>query len=217
MKLLTIIIAFLGVTLISWGEKPIDSFVEPEVVTIDRSGDKKSEAFLSEDLLKAFEERRLDKGIGNGRTMIRITVLRSFDAPVVFKWYPAPPGQESELEVKRLKVAVGRDGERIYQGIDFHQRLKLRASQELLLKGIYQHSSLQDLPQKDWVMGGLDGSKWIYEAAAGDRSILVARWSPIHPTLEETEVDRQRLSKELQLTTFSLMLWALSGIDERPY
>jgi hypothetical protein len=212
-----VIIAFLGVTLLSGAEKSSDPFAQPVVVSIDRSGDKKSEEFLSEDLLKAFEERRLDKGTGKGREVIRITVLRSFDAPVVFKWFPAPPGQESELEVKRLKVAVGKDGERSYQGIDFHQRLKLRASQELLFKEIYQHSPLQDLPQKDWVMEGLDGSEWIYEAAAGDGSILIARRNPVTPILEGTEVDRQRLSKELQLTTFSLMLWTLSGIDERPY
>ena len=210
-------ILLLGLMGISLAQDSVDPFAEPAVVPIDRSADKKSDKFLSDDLLNAFEERRLDDGVGKGREVIRITVIRSFHAPVMFKWFPAPPGQESELEVKRLKVAIGADGERSYQGIDFHQRLKLRPSQEGLLKEIYQHSPLQDLPQVDWTGKGLDGSDWIYEAAAGEGSVLIARWSPIDPVLEGQKIDRKRLSKELQLTTFSLMLWTLSGIDERPY
>jgi len=208
-------IAFLGLVVFSRAEQSSDPFAEPVVVPIERSGDNKSDKFLSDELLKAFEEQRLDDGAKV--RVVRITVLRSFDAPLMFTWFPAPSGQESELEVKRLKVVRGQDGKRTFDGIDFHQRLKLRPSQELLLKEIYQHSPVEDLPQADWSGGGLDGSNWIYEAAAGDESILIARWSPINPGVEGTEIDRQRLSKELQLTTFSLMLWTLSGIDEKPY
>lgn len=197
-------------------EEGSDPFAAPAVAPIDRSGDKRSDKFLSDELLKAFEERRLDDG-AKDREVIRITVLRSFDAPLMFKWFPAPPGQESELEVKRLKVVRREDGSRTFDGMDFQKRLKLRASQELLLKEIYRHSPLQDLPQADWAGDGLDGSDWIYEASAEDRSTLIARWSPINPVLKGTGIDRQRLSKELQLTTFSLMLWVLSGIDDRPY
>lgn len=211
------IVVFSGLAAFSRAAEHSDPFAEPVVVPIDRSGDKRSDKFLSDQLLKAFEESRLDNGVGKGREVIRITVLRSFDAPVMFKWFPAPLGQVSELEVKRLKVVVGADGARSYQGMDFHQRLKLRPTQEGLLKEIYEHSPLQELPQTDWTAEGLDGSDWIYEAAAEKGSIRIARWSPINPVVEGTKIDPKRLSKELQLTTFALMLWTLSGIDERPY
>ena len=154
---------FLGLMSISIADEPVDPFAEPVVVPIDRKADKKSVNFLSDDLIKAFEEQRLDDGVGKGREVIRITVLRSFHAPVMFKWFPAPPGQESELEVKRLKVAIGSDGERSYQGIDFHQRFKLRPSQEGLLKEIYDML---------WQNGTDDFKDILYTLAGGVAAVI---------------------------------------------
>ena len=194
-----------------------DPFAAPEPKLIDRSSDKKSDKFLSDKLLEALDERRLDEGMGTGSAVIRITILRSFHAPLVLKWFPAEPNKESWLHVKRLKWEVNDKGERNYLGLDLNKKIKLRPSQEKLLKTIYAHSSLQELPQAYWTPEALDGSQWIYEAAAKDGSILIARRNPINPTLNGTKIQTQRLLHELQLTTFALMLWTLSEIDEEPY
>ena len=213
----------LGLTLLASADDTSDDtsddpFAVPEPKPVDRSADKKSDGFLSDELLKALDERRLDKGTGKGDGVIRITVLRSFHAPLVFKWFLSSElGRPSMLHVKRLKYVVNDKGERTYKGLDLHQKLKLRPSQEELLKTIYAHAPLQELPQAYWTHASLDGSQWIYEAAAKSGSILIARRNPINPLLEGTKIDPKRLSHELRLTAFAMMLWTLSGIDERPY
>jgi len=210
-----LLLAAYGIAGIAQGSPDPFTPIEPEAV--DRSSDKKSDTFISTEILKAFGERRLDEGTGKGSPVIRITILRSFHAPLMFIWYPADPGHESHLHVKRLKFVVNDKGERIYKGLDMNQNLKLRPSQEGFLKTLYGLSPLQDLPQTDWTHESLDGSQWIYEAAAEDGSILIARCNPVDPLLKCAQVKHQRLLRESQLTQFALMLWGLSGIDERPY
>ena len=156
------------------------------------------------------------KGTGKKRSVIRITIMRSFHAPLLLKWYPAYDEHKALIHIKRLKVK-STDTERIYEGLDIDKRIELKASQEKLLKAIYRHSPIQDLPQDYWSPQTLDGSMWIYEASGGDGSTLLTRRNPIDLFLEGSNIKSARLARELQLTTFSLMLWTLSDIDEEPY
>jgi hypothetical protein len=187
-----------------------DPFAEPPKAEIDT---RKSANGLTDSLLKAFEEEHLDKGTGKGRPVIRITILRSFDAPLMFKWFPGEDGEESFLIVKKLQ----KHGEDDFHGLETNKRMKLSSSQEKHLQAMFTHSPLQDLPQEDWQLPGLDGSEWIYEAAAGDAEIMITRVNPVDPVFEGEKIAPSRLAKELQLTSFTMMLWMLSGIDERAY
>ncbi|WP_411846756.1 hypothetical protein AAFN60_04145 [Roseibacillus persicicus] len=203
--------------LLSNAEETKDPFAYVNPAPVDRTGDQKSDRFVTDSILEAFGEERLDTGTGKGRALIRITVLRSFHAPLMFKWYPAEVGKDSFLQVKRVKLVVNDKRERIYQGLDLDQILVLRPSQERLLTSIYSNAPLQSLPQAYWTPEALDGSRWMYEAAAEDGSIIIVRRNPIDPSLEGVSVEKDRLSHELQLTSFAMMLWTLSGVDEEPY
>ena len=217
MKNLSFALFLVASGVIALAQESPDPFTPDKPKTIDRSSDEKSDEFISTEILDAFGERRLDGGTGKGGPVIRITVFRSFHAPLMFLWYPANLGQESWLHVKRLKFAVNDKGERLYKGLDLNQKLKLRPSQERFLKTLYGQSPLQDLPQDYWTPQALDGSHWVYEAAAADGSILIARRNPVNPFLEGAKIQPERLAHELQLTQFTLMLWGLSGVDEEPY
>lgn len=204
-------------------EDQTDPFAVVEKEAVDRSGDKTSEHFISDALLKLFGERRLDEGFGKESTLIRITVLRTFDAPLMFKWYPGEQGGESVLQVKRLKFVINEKGEKIIKNLDLNQKLVLRPSQKRFLKTVYGKSPLADLTQKsplyhdDEINSMLDGSLWIYEVAGSKKSIVIVRHNPIDPQLEGKKIAPNKLVPELQLTTFAMLLWGLSGIDERPY
>lgn len=50
-----------------------DPFAEPPKREIGRTEDRNSDKALSDKLLKAFEEERLDKGTGKDRPLIRIS------------------------------------------------------------------------------------------------------------------------------------------------
>ncbi len=50
-------LAVLGFVSLSRAAEPVDPFAVPWVARIDRNGDGKSDKFLSDDLLKAFDER----------------------------------------------------------------------------------------------------------------------------------------------------------------
>jgi len=184
-----------------------DPFELVEKAPIDRTNDASSEDFLTDKLLKAFGEKRLDKGTSK-RAVIRITILRGFHAPLLFKWYPSDESLKPILQIKRLAVKRS-SNKTVHEKLDLDKRIELKASQEKLLKNIYTHSTIQDLPQNYWSPATLDGSTWIYEVAAEDSSILITRRNPIRPILEGTKITRKRLSRELNLTTFSLMLWTL--------
>ena len=55
------------------------------------------------------------------------------------------------------------------------------------------------------------------EAAAGEAEVWIARINPVYPILEGTKITPTRLAKGLQLTSFTVMLWLLAGIDEKAY
>lgn len=192
-------------------------FDPPPPIVIDRSKDKESKCFLNDTLLTAFDEKRLDNG--TNKPVLRITILRSFDAPLMFKWFPSGEGKGAVLHIKKLKVDRDTDGSQVYKGLDTNKQIKLSEAQERLLKHTYHHSPVDELPQPFWQPDSLDGSVWIYELAAQKGSILIARQDPIAPNeiFDNLIVDPKRLAREMQLTTFTLMLWALSGIDEKPY
>ena len=222
MKILITTFLFLcGINFASgeYGEDPF-AYVPPKKV--DRTGDRKSPAFITEDILRALQERRLDNGVGKkalGR--IRITVLRSFHAPLVFLWFPAPEGHESWLQTKRAQMQIDEDGKRTYTGLDLNSRIRLRPGQTRILQGFFEDTSIADLPQSCWQPEALDGSTWIFEFASeeDDRSTLLVRRNPIYPlsALEGSTISKERLLQESALTTFALMIWTLSGIDEKPY
>ena len=192
----------------------VDPFAESPKTEIDRTEDQKTDEVLTDRLLKAFGEERLDKGTGKGRQVIRVTIQRSFHAPLMFKWFPGEDGEESFLIVKKL---LKKEGEDDFQVLDTNKRVELNPNQEKLLKEMFTRSPLQDLPQEDWQSPGLDGSQWIYEAAAGEAEVWIARINPVYPILEGTKITPTRLAKELQLTSFTVMLWLLAGIDEKAY
>ena len=199
-----------------------DPFAGPDKLgpkPIDRTSDKKSSAYLTDELLKALGEERLDGGKKRGSPVLRITVLRSFHAPLIFKWYPGEPLGESSLHVKRLKMVIDEKGEQAYAGLDFNQQLRLRPAQNRLLWTIYNETGFSLLPQLCFTAKEvLDGSEWIYEEADKDGSILLSRRNPVHlPLDKEKEVVVDRLACEMRLTTLAMMLWTLSGVDEEPY
>jgi hypothetical protein len=197
---------------IAYGDESAqDPFVAQEAKPLDRSKDLSSESFLSKGLLEAFKEKRLDKSSANQKSLIRITIRRSFHSPLMFQWFPS----DYRLHVKRLKSRGGAPGV-----LDIDRSVKLTEEQQKLLKSLYSKASLDALPQDFWQPQALDGSTWIYESTTLEGSILIARRNPIDPNedcLQYTKIKPSRLSKELQLTSFTLMLWMLSGIDEEPY
>ena len=219
MKTLLTVICYSFTIFSVYAEDKEDPFNPEPPKIIDRSKDEGSKSFLDDALLKAFGEKRLDNGAD--KDVLRITVMRSFHAPLMFKWLPSEEGKDAWLHVKTLKVDRDVDGDRVYKGLDTNKRIKLTVAQRKLLQTTYGHSPMQDLPQPFWQPEALDGSRWIYEVAAeGGGSILIARRNPIDPgkaCIDFTKIKPERLAKELQLTSFALMLWMLSGIDEEPY
>lgn len=198
-------------------DEAADPFAVVVKKPIDRRADKPSEHFLSNDLLKAAGERRLSGSIRDGDLFIRITILRSFHGPLVFKWFPAHPEGTPKLQIKRLKKGRNEEGEETYEGVDLEREVEISPAQDKLLKELYWNSPAQELPQPYWTHEALDGSKWIYEVMTDEGWILIARRNPINPVLDGLNEDRARISKELQLTSFALMLWMISGIDEEAY
>ncbi|BDS05356.1 hypothetical protein NT6N_03960 [Oceaniferula spumae] len=197
------------------GEQDKDPFSRLDPKPVDRSKDLKSDSFISNGLLAAFREKRLDKGSGNKKSLIRITIRRSFHSTLMFQWFPG----ESRLQVKRLKPHDDPFGDS-WGELDLDRSVKLPEAQQKLLKILYSNAPLEIMPQDFWQPQGLDGSTWIYESAAEGGSILVARRNPVDPSvvcIADTGIKPGRLSKELQLTSFALMLRTLSGIDEEPY
>lgn len=216
MKPVIVVFSIVMGTLLLSAEKKDDPFQPPSQVEVDRGNDQTSSAFLTDDLLKATGEPRLDKGSGKGGPgLIRITILRSFNAPLVFTWFPEGREQEPSLQVKRVKVETDDIGNRAYAGMDVNTRVILRPPQNENLKTLFQKADFDGLPQDCWQTGSLDGSLWIYERAAEDGWTLIVRHNPIDPQVEEqSPVSKRQLVKESNLTTFALMIWTLSGLDE---
>ena len=218
--IITSLLLLIGVT-VADTENTVSPFAIVPSTKIDRSGDKKSLDFISEDLLNALHERRLDKGVGdNAPGVVRITVLRSFHPPLAFLWFPSSEGQESWLEVKRVRLQIDKEAKHTYNGLDLSTRIKIRPSQTTNLQEYFHGTRITDLPQSCWQPESLDGSTWIFEFAAEvpDRSILLVRRNPIYPlgALKGSTISRERLLQESALTTFALLIWTLSGIDDVP-
>lgn len=188
-----------------------DLLLEISSENIDRSRDKGSGKFLSDGILQAFGESRLDSGSPDGRTAIRLIVFRSFEDPLMFKFVLGAEGKEPYLDAKRISKAE--DG--VFR-VTQNRRLLLRPEQESLLLNVYATSPIDDLPQDDWQEPGLDGTQWIYEITAKGRHVLLSRSQPMQPHVEGVEITKERLAREMSLTSFALVLWTLAGIDDFP-
>lgn len=217
MKILIAAVTLLiGIALVG-AEDAVDPFAYVPPKKADRTKDKGSVEVLSDEILKALGEPRLDKGTGKGGPgIIRITVIRSFHSPVVFKWLPGADGQQPSLQVKRAKMQKREDGTRIYTGLDIDTRVKLRPFQDHNLKTLFSNANFDGLTQDCWQGPGTDGSVWIYERAAEDGATLLVRHNPINPdsALEYSKITKKQLLQESNLTTFALMIWTLSEIDD---
>ena len=195
-------------------EPDSDPFGVIEESEIDRSKDLKSKAFLSDQLLKNFGELRMDEIKGGPHFLIRVTVLRSLSDPLMFKLFL----NEAKLQVKSLR----RKREFPYGELKLNKEIQLTEAQVKLLRILYWNSPITKLPQKDWQDSSqmLDGSRWVYEVGIAGNSTSIDRSNPVNPPLDTDDVKLTTpacLSKEQQLTSFVLTLWALSGIDEKPY
>jgi len=199
-----------------------DPFAVSKENVADRSMDRTSKEFLSDKLLKAFGAKRLDNGTGGDKEhfLIRLTVLRSLDPPLMFTWYIKERGEESSLNIQRLAVTFSDEEGMKYGKVDFNKHIRIKPNQVDLLRSVYHSADISKLPQLDWQEAVLDGSRWIYEVAVHDESIILERNNPVNLneiTFESFKVSLMRKERESNLTSFALMLWLLSGLDEMPY
>jgi len=214
--IITALILLVGINLVN-GKEEVDPFAYVPPKEADRTKDKGSAQFLSDAELKALDEPRLAKGTGKGGPgIIRITVLRSFHSPIVFTLYPATERQTPTIHVKRIRMRTDENGQRTYLGLDIDSRVKLRPSQDKNLKTLFGNANFDGLSQDCWQGPALDGSIWIYERAAEDGATMLARHNPINPeeAVKSFPITKARLLQESNLTTFALMIWTLSGIDD---
>jgi hypothetical protein len=217
MKIFLTAISLLIGALLFGAEKEVDPFAYVPPKKADRTEDKGSVDFISDDILKALKEVRLDKGTGKGGPgIIRITILRSFHSPMVFTWFPATEKQEPSLHVKRIMMKTDANGIRVYSGLDINKHIKLRSSQDKNLKTHFGNANFDGLGQDCWQGAGLDGSIWVYERAAEDGYTLIARNNPINPqsAVDHSTISKKQLLQESNLTIFALMIWTLSDIDD---
>jgi hypothetical protein len=199
-----------------------DLFAVREEKFIDRTEYHNSEHFLSDELLRSFGAKRMDEGSGGDEShfIIRVTVLRSLDAPLMFTWHIKDKDESSELKIQRLKVTYSDTNGKEYHGVDFSKAISIPPNQGRLLRSVFHASNINSLPQSDWQKAGLDGSRWIYEVAVHDSSIVLERNNPIglnEATFELFKVSMIRKEQESNLTAFALMLWLLSELDDKPY
>ena len=207
---------FFCLTLLASGDQLQDPFAPEISEAVDRAVDKTSEEFLSDRTLKALNEKRLDKGTTDDRRVIRLTVLQVLDDQLVFTWQPATEKREATLSVKRLKCTYDNKWNITKQILKEYEQINLQPAQDRLLKSLYANAPIQALPQAPWTTDDVIGSLWIYEVATKDKSVLVVRRNPVNPILQGSTVSPARIKSELQLTTFGVVLWTLSGVDVTP-
>lgn len=195
-----------------------DAFAASPVAKVDRSKDRKSPEYISDEVLKVLREPRLDNGTGkDDLNVIRLTVLRSFHAPLVFIWRITPDG--NTLQVKRAKMKIV-DEQRVYEGLDIDKSISLSKDQLKLIKAFWEKVEFHDLPQiseqEEMITASMDGSTWVYETAAAKESILFAKSNPLHffPESELLPAARGRQKTEFHLNLFAVMLWTMAGIDD---
>lgn len=131
-------------------------------------------------------------------------------------WHPDHRDGTSTLRAKMLEV--NREQSTIsYSRITMDRKITLTQAQTKSLKSIYTLSPINSLPKEAWQSEQMDGSVWVFEAASGKRSMLLARMNPIEPEIESHPIPAPRLAKEMQLSSFALSLWVLANIDSLPY
>lgn len=186
---------------------------------IDHSKKESSQAFLADNMLEAFDEPRLDKGLSEGE-IIRISVYRSFHPPLMFLWAPGRDGSPPTLKVKRIAFETyspipGSKPLRTWP--KFEKEITLDPTQDKLLRSLYSSSPIEGLPQACWTPSILDGSEWIFEHATSKDYTIISRRNPINPPLEPSAISTERLAAEMKLARFGVAVWVLAGIDEELY
>lgn len=201
-------------------EKMVDPFSEHAANNpVEKEEDEGPSAVLSDDLLKAFDEKSLDQGTGKkDMGVIRITILRSFKKSLMFSWYPSENGKEGILVVKRIPYRYDPDKGHIYGELDLNKRIQLSEAHEMLLKTLNTKADIFEMPKHDWQEGVLDGSLWIYESASDQkRGFVLSRRSPFDPVLEAGVISKERLLQETRLNAFALVMWTIAGLNEELY
>ena len=162
----------------------------------------------------------MDKGTDNDHSeVVRVTVLRSFHAPLAFIWRITRDG--GTLRVKRAKMRIEKEEEkRVYEGLDIDKSIPLSKEQMRMIQEFWGKVEFHDLPQiseqEEMMTGVLDGSSWVYEATVGKESILFAKSNPLDfvPPSKLPPAAKGRQKSEYQLNLFAVMLWTMAGIDD---
>ncbi len=181
-------------------------------------GDEGSARFLSDRQLEALGEKRLDNAKPD-KSIIRITVLPSLEAPILIKWLIQEPGKQSEVIIRRPKLEVSEDGAAVYKGLEVDKRAILSKGHTLALHHAMHHAKVDEAPADDWKPPVPDGSGWIIEySSPGDYRLLKRSNLPDDPDfLLLDDIPKTRLLREAKLSEFCMLLWSLAGVDDLLY
>lgn len=155
--------------------------------------------------------------------VVRITVLRSADAPIVFEWRDRSKANEESLiwfkrpEWERASLDPEEESPLMTKP-NLERAIRLSEAENRMLKKLYQNSPVKNLSKGDWAPEGMDGSVWIFESMRSENLEWRVRRNLINPLgIERVKVPLSRVVSEMQLASFAVAIWALSGIDEVPY
>jgi len=176
------------------------------------SEEPKFEELLNEDVLAKLQEINLTNGTGE-KDQVRITILRSFQNPLIINWYPKALADEVAVHAKILTNELQLQNGQFY----IEAKSKLSNGQRNNLKQYFGIADPATLPANDWRSSDvLDGSVWIIEIASKNDSIRIFRRNPMEiPSVSSNQenVSKDRIWKEQFLVTFALNLLMASGLE----
>lgn len=184
-------------------------------LTMSEESNNNSVVPVSQNYLSAFGESDYRKGSSLKRDVVRLTIIRSHDNPVMIKWYPHDDNEgNSIIEVKKLR----RSGESLtpdeIKYVLFYSRSFLVDKKtSSSLSSIVNKAQPNLLPKNDWKGAELDGSVWIYEFVAESSAYHVIRQSPLsYEGIKNLEIDR--IEGEMNLNALGMLLWGISQNQE---
>jgi len=167
-----------------------------------------SSKYLSDEILGAFKESRLDKGVGEAATIIRVTILRNSKDPIMFVLRFI-----SSEKVNLIVKIIHNDNNN--QLMTSTPTILVSEGRLKLLKKVLDVANVENLPTMDWRGEEmLDGSRWIFEMAAGKEVILLERRSPLDYPKLDNRLNLDRLSREKNMVSFVSMLWMLADLRD---
>ena len=118
-------------------------------------------------------------------------------------------------EVKREPQVLRQDAPQFHREQRPHVSTS-QPNQDKNINTLFGNANFDRLPQDCWQGPALDGSIWIYERAAEDGATMLVRHNPINPdeAVKNFPITKERLLLESNLTTFALLIWTLSNIDD---